>query len=98
MTKKNFFIIVSDFFEELTEAEDENENAVDDKLPDGGPHIDLLVHIDGCHLPGVPHAPHQVGELVPASLLWLSILLNQGELIIAHLTICFVSICSPCNV
>ena len=88
VTGKEFLItVLVAVTKDLTEAQDNNEDAVDDELPDGGPHVDLLVHVHGRHLPGVPHAPHQVGELVPASLLWLSTLLNQGEIVIAHLEI-----------
>ena len=78
-------LIIYTLFITLTEAKDHNEDAVDDELPDGCPHIDLLVHIDGRHLAGVPHAPDEVCELVPASLLRLPALLDQGELVIAHL-------------
>ena len=71
---------------ECDEAEDGDEDAVDDELPDGGPHVDLLVHVDGRHLPGAPHAPDEVGEAVPAAPGWLpALLLQQGELVIARL-------------
>ena len=75
--------------QELTDAKDCNEDAIDHQLPDGGPHIDLLVHIDWCHLPGAPHSSYQVGEGMPASLGWLSIGFQQGEVIVAGLNIMF---------
>ena len=70
----------------LTCAKDSNEDTVDHQLSDGGPHIHLLVHIDGCHLPGGPHPPNEVGEPVPAPLLRLSVLLQQREVISTDLT------------
>ena len=71
---------------ECDEAEDGDEDAVDHQLPDGGPDVDLLVHVDGRHLPGAPHAPDQVGEAVPAAPGRLpALLLQQRELVIARL-------------
>ena len=69
----------------LTDAEDCNEDAVDHELPDGGPDIDLLVHIDRCHLPGAPHSSYQIGECVPTSLGRLSISFQQWKVIITGL-------------
>ena len=66
----------------VTHAEDKDEDAVDDELPDGGPHIDLLVYVDGRHLPGGPHPPHQVGEPMPAAFLRCRVLLLQQREII----------------
>ena len=71
----------------VTHAEDEDEDAVDHELPDGGPHVDLLVHVDGRHLPGGPHPPHQVSEAMPATFLRSRVLLLQeGEIISTSLT------------
>ena len=71
----------------VTHAEDKDEDAVDHELPDGGSHVDLLVHVDGRHLPGGPHPPHQVSEAMPATFLRSRVLLLQeGEIISTSLT------------
>ena len=71
----------------VTHAEDKDEDAVDHELPDGGSHVDLLVHVDGRHLPGGPHPSHQVSEAVPATFLGRRVLLlQQREVIRTPLT------------
>ena len=70
----------------FTYAKNCDENAVYNQFSDGSPHIDLLVHVDGSHLPGAPHSANKMRELVPASLRRFSALLQQRELIIARLT------------
>ena len=66
----------------LTHAEDKDEDAVDYEFPDGGSHVDLLVYVDGRHLPGGPHPPHQVSEAMPATFLRRRVLLLQQREVI----------------
>ena len=67
----------------VTHAEHKDEDAVDHELPDGGSHVDLLVHVDRGHLPGGPHPPHQVGEAMPATFLGRRVLLLQQREVIS---------------
>ena len=55
----------------LTDAEDRDEDAVDDELPDGGPHVDLPVLVGGVHGVGGPHPAEAALEDGPAPALLL---------------------------
>jgi len=68
----------------LTDAEDDEEDAVDDQLPDGRAHEDLAIAAVLLHLARGPHATYARGEPPPAALGRLFFLLHQLLIVRVH--------------